>query len=91
MKKRILDKLDKYQIDKSSNTSFSRKNMTESSLTHNIIDLDNFKSLQKSNYNVFTLSSNENNLKSNEYSTTPENKIYSVRKLNQTSKNKPIN
>ena len=90
LKKRILDKLDKYQIDKSSNTSFSRKNMTESSLTHNIIDLDNFKSLQKSNYNVFTLSSNENNLKSNEYSTTPENKIYSVRKLNQTSKNKPI-
>ena len=90
LKKRILDKLDKYQIDKSSNTSFSRKNMTESSLAHNIIDLDNFKSLQKSNYNVFTLSSNENNLKSNEYSTTPENKIYSVRKLNQTSKNKPI-
>ena len=90
LKKRILDKLDKYQIDKSSITSFSRKNMTESSLTHNIIDLDNFKSLQKSNYNVFTLSSNENNLKSNEYSTTPENKIYSVRKLNQTSKNKPI-
>ena len=90
LKKRILDKLDKYQIDKSSITSFSRKNMTESSLAHNIIDLDNFKSLQKSNYNVFTLSSNENNLKSNEYSTTPENKIYSVRKLNQTSKNKPI-
>jgi hypothetical protein len=91
LKKRIFDKLNQYQIDKSSIANFSRKNMTESSLSQNIIDLENLKPLQKSNYFVFTLPSKGNNFKTNEYSTTPDNSnIYSLRKLNQTSKNKPI-
>ena len=39
---------------------------------------------------MYTLSSNENNLKTIDFSATPENKINSLRKINQTLTNKPI-
>ena len=90
LKKRILDKLDKYRIDKSTINSISGKNITDSSLSNNLLEFENIQPLKKTNYNIYTLSSNENNLKSNDFSTTPDNKIHSVRKMNQTLSNKPI-
>ena len=90
LRKRILDGLDKYKTDKLTINTLSRKNITESSLSHNLIGIENFQPFRKTNYNVYTLSSNEYNHKINNYTTTPENKIYSITKINQSSKNKPI-
>ena len=90
LKKRILDSLDKYRIEKSTIDSISRKNVTDSSLSNNLLEFENIQPLKKTNYNIYTLSSNENNLKSNDLSTTPDNKIHSIRKINQTLSNKPI-
>lgn len=90
LKKRILDSLDKYRIEKSTIDSISRKNVTDSSLSNNLLELENIQPLKKTNYNIYTLSSYENNLKTNCFSTTPVNKINSTRIINQTLTNKPI-
>ena len=86
LKKRIFDKLDKYRIASSSVVSLPHNNI--SNLTDSLIGMNAIKKLQKSNYNVYTLPSDKINFKNYEFSSTPDNKIYKIQKLNQTLKTK---
>ena len=84
LKKRILDKLDRYKVASSSLISLPRNNI--SNLTDSLIGMNTFKQSQKSNYNVYTLPSKEIISKNYEFSSTPDNKIHKIQKLNQLIK-----
>ena len=87
LKKRIFDRLDRNRVTASSLISLARNN--KSNLTDSLTGMNTIKQSQKSNYNVYTLTSEEINSKNYEFSATPENKIYKIQKLNQFIMTKP--